>query len=208
MAYPEHLLSPDEEVVTEFRPHWTAILPQLGITLVALVAVVASLVLLNPPARSWTALGILVVWLVLVIRGLADWWFTQHVVTNERVIHRQGVISKKGREIPLEMINSVSFSQTLFERMVGSGDLIIESAAETGQTRYTDIPHPERLQTQIYVSREARMFELERGGSSGGEGGSQATVAQQLEILSRLHDQGKLTDEEFETQKRGLLDPG
>lgn len=200
MAYPEHLLSPGEEVVTQFRPHWTAILPQLGVTVLGVAALIAAGVFLDGSARWWTVLGVVGLWLLLVTRGLADWWFTQHVVTNERVIHRYGVISRKGREIPLEMINSVSFSQTLFERMVGSGDLIIESAAETGQTRYTDIPEPEQLQTTIYVSREARMFELE-----GGDVADQS-VAQQLETLSRLHDQGKLTDDEFETQKRKLLE--
>lgn len=198
MAYPKQLLSPGEEVVTEFRPHWTAVGIPIVLTLAAAAGAVAVALLVAGGAR-WIALGgIALVWLLLTVRRFLAWLFTQHVVTNERVIHRYGVISKHGREIPLEMINSVSFSQNVFERIVGSGDLLVESAGETGQTRYTDIPRPEQLQTTIYRTRESRMFVLERGGVS-------ASTAEQLQILSRLHDEGKLSDEEFAAQKQRLM---
>lgn len=198
MAYPKQLLSPGEEVVTEFRPHWTAVGVPLVLTLVAAAGAVTVALLVTGNAR-WIALaGIALVWLILTLRRFLTWLFTEHVVTNERVIHRYGIVSKHGREIPLEMINSVSFSQNVFERIVGSGDLLIESAGETGQTRYTDIPRPEQLQTTIYRNRETRMFTLERGGVP-------ATAAEQLQILSRLHDEGKLSDEEFSAQKQRLL---
>jgi uncharacterized membrane protein YdbT with pleckstrin-like domain len=198
MAYPKQLLSPGEEVVTEFRPHWTAVGVPLVLTLVAAAGAVTVALLVAGNAR-WIALaGIALVWLILTLRRFLTWLFTEHVVTNERVIHRYGIVSKHGREIPLEMINSVSFSQNVFERIVGSGDLLIESAGETGQTRYTDIPRPEQLQTTIYRNRETRMFTLERGGVP-------ASAAEQLQILSRLHDEGKLSDEEFSAQKQRLL---
>jgi uncharacterized membrane protein YdbT with pleckstrin-like domain len=185
-------------VVTEFRPHWTAVGVPLVLTLVAAAGAVTVALLVAGNAR-WIALaGIALVWLILTLRRFLTWLFTEHVVTNERVIHRYGIVSKHGREIPLEMINSVSFSQNVFERIVGSGDLLIESAGETGQTRYTDIPRPEQLQTTIYRNRETRMFTLERGGVP-------ASAAEQLQILSRLHDEGKLSDEEFSAQKQRLL---
>lgn len=198
MAYPKQLLSPGEEVVTEFRPHWTAVGVPIVLTLAAAAVIVTVALLLEDSARWIAVAGTAVVWLLLTVRRFLTWTFTEHVVTNERVIHRYGVVSKHGREIPLEMINSVSFSQNVFERVVGSGDLLIESAGETGQTRYTDIPRPEQLQTLIYRTREARMFALERGGSA-------ASTAEQLQILARLHDEGKLSDEEFLSQKQRLM---
>jgi|FLYL01.1.fsa_nt_gi membrane protein YdbS with pleckstrin-like domain len=200
MGYPARLLSPGEEIVRQFRPHWTAVLPQLGVTVGSLAAAAAVLVFLEGPARNWTLLAVAVLWLILTLPGFIDWIFTQHVITNERVIHRSGMISKRGKEIPLEMINTVAFSQSVFERLVGSGDLLIESAGETGQTHYTDIPHPERIQTVIYMARENRMLEM--GGSA--RRVSTAT-AEQLALLSRLFDEGKLTDEEFQAEKRKLL---
>ena len=80
--------------------------------------------------------------------------------------------------------------------------MMIESAGTHGQTRYRDIPNPEGVQSLIYRVREARMAEIEGGGSGSGEAES---TASQLERLSRLHDQGKLTDAEFEVEKAKLL---
>jgi uncharacterized membrane protein YdbT with pleckstrin-like domain len=133
---------------------------------------------------------------VASIGRLLTWVTTQHVITDERVIHRTGVFSRHGKEIPLEMINNVAFGQSLFERAVRSGDLVIESAGEGGQTRYRDIPNPERLQSLIYQVRERRIIALR---------GSGASVASELETLARLRDRGDLSAEEFESQKRKLL---
>lgn len=199
MPYPKKLLSPGEEVVSEFKPHWTAILGPLGITLLALVLVVFLAFFTTGVLSVWGPLVVAVIWLVLVIRGLIRWWTTNHVITNERVIHRAGFISKTGKEIPLEMINTVSFHQSAFERMVRSGDVTIESAGEQGQTIYRDIPQAEAKKNMIYKAREDRMMSLERAGTG-------VSKAEQLQILSRLHDEGKLSDEEFTKEKAKIFD--
>lgn len=199
MPYPKKLLSPGEEVVSEFKPHWTAILGPLGITLLALVLVVFLAFFTTEGLSVWGPLVVAVIWLVLVIRGLIRWWTTNHVITNERVIHRAGFISKTGKEIPLEMINTVSFHQSAFERMVRSGDVTIESAGEQGQTIYRDIPQAEAKKNMIYKAREDRMMSLERAGTG-------VSKAEQLQILSRLHDEGKLSDEEFTKEKAKIFD--
>ena len=198
MAYPERLLSPDEEIVKEFRPHWSRILKELVFSVAVVVVLLVLTFLGDFEAKPWVVVGIAVIWFVLVIRGILTWWFTQHVITNERVIYRAGVMSREGKEIPLEVVNDVSFRQTAWERMIRSGDLLIESAGEMGQTHYRDIPRPEDIQTVIYGVREDRMMHIEGGGHG------PISKAQQLEILSRLHDQGKLSDEEFEAEKRTL----
>lgn len=203
MAYPEKLLSPDEEVVDEFRPHWSRILKEIVLSVAVVIILILLAALFDFDYRGWVMLAIAVVWFLLVVRGILAWWFTQHVITNERVIYRAGILSREGKEIPLEVINDVSFKQTPWERMIGSGDLLIESAGELGQSHYRDIPHPEIIQREIYQVREARMMLLERGGDGG-----TISKAQQLEILSRLHDQGKLTDAEFEAEKRALNNEG
>ncbi len=181
-----------------------AILGPISITLGALVAVIVFAFVVPAsltPLRQYGPAAVAAGWLILTVRGFIRWLTTQHVITNERVIHRQGFVSKQGKEIPLEMINTVSFSQTVFERVVGSGDLVIESAGETGQTRYTDIPDPEGLQTLIYRNREQRMLGLERGGQG-------TSKAEQLRILSELHDQGKLSDDEFGREKARIMNEG
>ena len=176
----------------------------LVLTFVALVAVALVAWFTGGVVGQWGPLAIAVVWLVLTVPKLIGWLTTQHVVTNERVIHRQGFVSKHGKEIPHEMINTVAFRQSVFERMVGSGDVVIDSAGEQGQTLYRNIPKPEQLQTLIYKAREDRMFTIQRGGESEhmGEGKSRA---EQLQILARLHDEGTLSDDEFNSQKAKLL---
>jgi uncharacterized membrane protein YdbT with pleckstrin-like domain len=145
-----------------------------------------------------------VLWFLLVIAGFIRWWTTQHVITNERLIHRTGLIAKSGKEIPLEVINDVTFTQSMLDRVLGTGDLLIESAGTHGQSRYSDIPDPESVQSLIYQVREVRKMELESGG---GRPVAESS-ASQLAMLSKLHDEGKLTDEEFETEKRKLLGGG
>ena len=199
MAYPEKLLSPGEQVMSEFRPHWSGIVKEAILSILALVLIV----LVAVQGFSWGlwAIGALIlVWLLLVARGFIRWFTTQHVITTERVIHRMGMISKQGKEIPLEVINDVAFNQLAWERIFGTGDLLIESAGTHGQSKYTDIPDPEAIQSLIYKVREDRQHALQSGGGPAVE-----SPASQLATLSRLHDEGKLSDSEFEAEKQKLL---
>ncbi len=64
-----------------------------------------------------------------------------------------------------------------------------------GQSRYSDIPDPEGVQSLIYRVREERARSLQ----------GQASEVEQLEMLARLHREGVLTEEEFQRKKRELL---
>lgn len=203
MGYPEHLLSDDEVIEAEFRPHWSGILREGLIVLVG-IAVVVAVALLGWPA--WLFAVVVGVVLILIAKGMIRWLTTAHVITSERVIYRSGFIAKQGTEIPLEVIQNVAFNQTLFERIFGTGDLMIESAGTHGQTRYKDIPKPEGVQSLIYKVREQRMRAIES--RTGVAAPAPETSISQLERLSRLHDDGKLTDAEFEAEKAKLLGGG
>lgn len=203
MGYPEHLLSDDEVVEAEFRPHWSGILREGVIVLIG-IAVVVAVALLGWPA--WLFAVVVGAVLILIANGMIRWLTTAHVITSERVIYRSGFIAKQGTEIPLEVIQNVAFNQTLFERIFGTGDLMIESAGTHGQTRYKDIPKPEAVQSLIYRVREQRMRAIE--GRTGVAAPAPETSVSQLERLSRLHDDGKLTDAEFEAEKAKLLGGG
>ena len=199
MGYPKRLLSEGEVIETEFRPHWSGILRESLIILIGIALAVLVLVLGWPTWLLWAVAGLVI---VLIVRGITRWVTTNHVITNERIIYRAGLIAKQGTEIPLEVIQNVAFNQTIFERIFGTGDLMIESAGTHGQTRYKDIPKPEAVQSLIYKVREVRIHSNDHGGGGGSDSVSQ------LERLSRLHDQGKLSDEEFEAQKGKLLGGG
>jgi membrane protein YdbS with pleckstrin-like domain len=221
MGYPARLLSDDEVIESQFRPHWSGILRE-GLIVLGGIAAAVVFSIFDAPWWAYVALAALV--LALIIGGLIKWANTLHVITNERLIYRAGFIAKQGTELPLEVIQNVAFNQTIFERVFGTGDLLIESAGTHGQTRYRDIPNPEAVQSLIYKMREMRMHEMEGGavrnmvpaaepedqGPDPGapSGGAPRTTAEQLDILSRLHDQGKLSDSEFEAEKEKLLGGG
>ena len=72
------------------------------------------------------------------------------------MIYRTGVISKRGVEIPLERINNINFHQRLIDRIIGAGDLDIESAGKDGQSHFDFIRHPDGVQHEIYRQMETR----------------------------------------------------
>jgi len=198
MGYPERLLGSGEKIEAQFRPHWSQLIKE---GLLVFGGIVLASFLGAGGAPGWLVASVFVAIVVLIARGVIRWLTTHHVITNERVIYRAGWIAKSGKEIPLEVINDVAFSQTIFERVFKTGDLLIESAGTHGQTRYRDIPSPEEVQSLIYRVREKRKLQMEGGAALP----ASESTASQLEKLSRLHDEGKLTDYEFDTEKSKLL---
>ena len=196
MAYPERLLSDDEKVVSEFRPHWSGLLREILLVIAAIVVGVI-LALFNAP--SWAYPVLVALLFLFIVGGIIRWYTTLHVITTERVIYRAGFIAKRGKEIPLEVINDIAFNQTIFEKLFGTGDLLIESAGTHGQSRYRDIPKPEEVQSLLYQVREDRMRDMR------GPGASEESRASQLEKLEGLLERGTITPEEFEAEKRKLL---
>jgi uncharacterized membrane protein YdbT with pleckstrin-like domain len=201
MRYPARLLTEDEHILQQFRPHWKVLLPAVGwaMLLAAITGGVMAAFRDQPSSRYAPAVA-LALWLVLSGRAVLEWWFTNYVLTSERIIVRSGVIARSGTEIPLDSINNVLFRQRVIERLLRFGDVLIESAGSQGQSRLENIPDPEAFQSQVYRARELRSLHL-----AGRRGGARDVVAQ-LEALADLRERGHLSDVEFEARKRDLLD--
>lgn len=151
MAYPRKLLGEDEQVVLDLHPHWKVMfLPFLE--LLALLALTGFLLAQGfSSTTDWIVIAVAVLLLlVLFVVPLLKWRTTHFVVTTERVVMRSGVLGRQGRDIPLVRINDVSFHHTFFERLLGCGTLVVESAGERGQVTLTDIPRVERVQRTVY----------------------------------------------------------
>lgn len=202
MAFPRKLLNETEEIVLDLNPHWWFMVKQTGLLIVALILGAVALVV--------DAHGVLQILAGLLIIGALVWWgvrymdwrTTNFVVTSDRLIYRHGVLSKQGIEIPLERVNNVLFSQRLFERMLGAGDLVIESAGESGRQAFSDVRKPSAVQNEIYrqiESNENRKFD--RIGTGVGTG----SVADELTKLDDLRNRGIISEEEFAAQKARLL---
>lgn len=201
MPYPKNLLNDHETVALDLHPHWWFFAKAAALLVVSIIFGILVRVLFDGDLETfltWVALALIVVSAVWLIGRYAKWSTTNFVITSDRVIFRSGVVAKKGMEIPLERVNTVLSNQSVFERFLGAGNLVIESAGELGQQRFTDIKNPSRVQNLIHSQREAnnaRMF----GGQTSSD------VASQIEKLEGLRDRGTISQDEFEAQKRRLL---
>ena len=199
MGFPSKLLNTGEEVVLDLRPHWWFFIGPaalLAASLVLLVVVAANDV---PGALLLAVAGIVLAALAWFAGRYSRWATTNFVVTTDRLIFRSGVLSKRGIEIPLERVNTVHSSQTFFERLLRSGDLVIESAGERGQQEFTDIPRPSLVANEIHHQIEDNQNRMYRGGRSD-------DPIDQLDRLDELRRRGVISEAEFEAKKQKLLD--
>lgn len=154
MAYPDGLLAEGEVVVIHRHPHWKMlVLPVLTFLLIVAVGAFAAAVIRDQPwaLTGWLVIAgaglVLVLW--LTVTPVVRWRTTHFVVTNRRVLVREGVLSRQGIDIPMSRIHSVRFRHTLLERLLGCGTLIIESASDE-PLEFTDIPGVERVHAVLY----------------------------------------------------------
>jgi uncharacterized membrane protein YdbT with pleckstrin-like domain len=212
MVFPRRLLIEGEELVLDLRPHWIALVLPSVVT--ALVLVGWILVLANLPddgagrsALLWGSLAVgALILLWYPVRALVAWATSNFAVTSDRVIHRQGFIAKRTMEIPLEAINDVRFQQSILERIVGAGDLVIQSASEFGRNVFANVRSPESVQRTIYEQGERNKERMFRGRDAArGPSPSAPAVTTELERLAELRDRGVLTEAEFQNQKKRIL---
>jgi uncharacterized membrane protein YdbT with pleckstrin-like domain len=206
MPFPTRLLADHERLVLDIRPHWIAlVLPTIAAVLIV-VAVILIGANFPPSLPDWMLVAVLLVglgvFLAFPVRAFLNWVTSHFVITSDRVIHRSGWLAKQSMEIALERINDVRFHQTVLERVVGAGDLRIESGGEYGQNHFRDIRDPERVQKLIYEMAEENEARMRT--PTVAEGGPDDPL-DQIEQLARLKEQGHITPEEFEIQKRRLL---
>jgi uncharacterized membrane protein YdbT with pleckstrin-like domain len=155
VGFPENILDTDENVVRNLRPHWRRVaIPVALVPIVVGLATYGWFALPNNSMRKVLRYVILAVALGIVLwwslRPFLYWLTTRYVVTDRRVLMRNGVLSRTGRDVPLTRVNDVSFARTIIERCFGSGTLIIESAGDRGQVNLKDVPHVEAVQRDIY----------------------------------------------------------
>jgi len=218
MGYPRKLLSQNEVVKVDLRPHWLYFFGPAATLIVIIVVAIALLAAFDSAILGWFSVVALVVAACWLVVRFVRWRSTYFVITNDKVIYRSGVFRKSGVQIPLERVNSVNFDQNLVERAVGAGDLLIESGGMAGPASFTDVRHPDKVQIILHDAIEENATGIT---ASAGEMPFRpaaqppvsttplppppADVTAQLERLEGLLQRGTITREEFDAQKRRLL---
>lgn len=161
MGYPTRLLGEGEVIEFQLRPHWRAlIVPVLVLLAVVFGGTWAFL--------SWGAwfqgivgtvglwaigAGALLLFIGFVVRPFLYWITTQYVFTNRRIITRAGLVSKRGRDMPLAKVNNVSFEISVLGRLLNFGRLEVESAGDEDLV-IDDVPNVEVIQREVYRLHE------------------------------------------------------
>ena len=202
MPYPRKFLNEGENVAVDLHPHWYHFAEPVAALVGSIVLGVIAISIggTTGDALKWIALILIVISAIWLVKRYVSWATSHFVITDDRIIYKTGWISRHGVDIPLERVNNVIIHQGVFERIIGAGDLLIESAGESGQQRFTDIRRPVQVQNKIYD-------QINKNEERGGGAGSRVPIdaASQLEKLEGMLHRGTLTPEEFEAQKRRLL---
>ena len=199
MAFPRKLLNTGEEVVVDLRPHWWFFAGPAAMLLVTVVALVVATAMDAPGFVRLVLACITLATLGWFAGRYVRWATTSFAVTTDRIVFRHGVAAKQGIEIPLERVNTIFFHQSIWERMIGTGDLVIESAGERGSEPFTDIRRPSHVQNEIY-----RLMEENQSRASGAS--SVLSIPDQIDRLDDLRRRGVISDAEFQAKKTQLLD--
>jgi uncharacterized membrane protein YdbT with pleckstrin-like domain len=204
MPFPKRLLLDGEVVALDLRPHWWYFAGPLfsGIPVLALLVGALRMNGDVQAAALWVTAAVALAWAAWLGARLARWQTTHFVVTSERLVFRSGILAKQSRDIPLEKVNDLASSQTFFERMIGAGDLVIESAGERGLQTFTDIPHPDAVQQEIYRQMEVNQAQMVGGGAAP----RPQSVTDQIAALADLLERGAISPAEYEAKKAQLLD--
>lgn len=154
MAAPKHL-APGEHVVFHVRAHWKGLItPVLALLAVSALTWFALVWWVPDPETQavwrWVIAGLAVVLVaVFTFWPFLVWLTTTDTLTTKRLISREGVITRTGRDIPIDRVNAVSYERTLIDRVFGCGTLVVQTAGTESDVELRDVAHLERRLIQI-----------------------------------------------------------
>lgn len=118
-----------------------------------LAALLAAVVLYLWQAREQVYfLALLAIPLYLIITATSQMVrnrFTTMQISGDRLKYEAGMASKTARSIPLHKVQDVTVKQTFGQRILGLGDLSIETAGETSRLTIEQIASPRVVAEQI-----------------------------------------------------------
>jgi uncharacterized membrane protein YdbT with pleckstrin-like domain len=154
VPFPDDVLTDEEEVVLHLHPHWKAAIRPVLMLAIALGVTIVAWVML--PMNRGGHLAFAVVAVIMLyhairygVRPLVIWRCTHYVVTDERILLQDGVIARERRDLPLNRVNDHAMTQSLVDRLFGSGTLTVDSIGDRAAV-LAAVPHAHEVQTLLY----------------------------------------------------------
>jgi membrane protein YdbS with pleckstrin-like domain len=208
MSYAEKNLAPGETIVYRARYHWIYYRTALAFLLVA--AVFALWWWLGSRlgwASTSSISGILALlffgaavasFLVRRIRNAAD----EFVVTNRRVVRKVGLLAREAEHAPIEKIQDITIDQGVMARLLGYGNVALETASERGRIVFPDIARPEAFRSAIWGQGTAATAAAPPPPISAV---ATPSAAARLAELEDLRTRGLLSTEEYRRKREEIL---
>ena len=163
MPLPRKFLNEDEELLAELRPHWIFLFGPLFTSIGVWAAIIAIIVAWRN-APGWTNYPLLVLALIpgLWLLGRFIRWRSYDIaLTSTRILVRQGIFRRETVQLRLQRITEVNISQTLIERMLGVGRIVIDVQGEDDSMTLEYVRKPAVVQRVI----NSQINEIVGGGS-------------------------------------------
>ena len=143
-----------EFVVLTTRTHPKALFKPFLLFLLVLAAFVAALVWFpENDAKQWVLVAVGAVAVVTLVTWVLvpylRWRHSSYTFTNKRLITREGIITRVGRDIPLFRINDFTYERDLLDRMLGCGTIVVSDATEKAGVLLYDVPRIAEVQRQL-----------------------------------------------------------
>ena len=153
-----HELLPGERIVASSSRHWVVLLRPIATTVLAAAVslVILTLLPLAAELRLFLMLGVILAGIGVLNLYYWGWRAHEYIVTDQRVILNEGIISKFSRSIAIDRIQDLTTFQGLWGRTWGFGDIELESAGREGGELINTVPHPQQLRNAIFAQIEAR----------------------------------------------------
>ena len=153
-----HDLLPGERMLASSSRHWVVLLRPIATTILAAVVllVVLALLPLAGELRLFLMLGVVLAGILIINLYYWGWRAHEYVLTDQRVIINEGIVSKFSRSIAIDRIQDLTTFQGLWGRTWGFGDIELESAGREGAEMLSTVPRPQQLRNAIFAQIEAR----------------------------------------------------
>jgi len=151
-------LLPGERILVSSCRHWVVLLRPIATTILAalVLLVILTVLPLAGELRLFLMLGVALAGILIINLYYWGWRSHEYVLTDQRVILNQGIISKFSRSITIDRIQDLTTFQGLWGRTWGFGDIELESAGREGAEVLSTVPRPQQLRNAIFAQIEAR----------------------------------------------------
>ena len=96
----------------------------------------------------WVQIGGLAIFGLAVLR-LSIWWIATRSdrlrITDDELLWTHGLLNKEYTEVSLDSVRTVRVTQSLFQRLVGAGDVAIFTTGDLPELVVQGLPEPDRI---------------------------------------------------------------